>query len=202
MDIATVRDILKKYGHERLELEFRLGHRLAGKFVPGVTAASWAALKSTLDASPCFIVVTANTRELICDDGSKFVIPIGEGQRPFWMHKKRIVDTDAGIESAPWTCRTSVSLEETSTSNGPPSRHTFERLKQRWSYVYKCWSIDLTRVQSNLPHQLDNDGMSFEIEIELKDTSEFFARPLAHIMEWGWSIVQDVARLSSLNDAV
>ena len=48
---------------------------------------------------------------------------------------------------------------------------------------------------SNLPHQLDNDGVSYEVEIELADTGELFVRPLDVLLEWGWTLVEDMCRL-------
>lgn len=191
MDRKALLSILRSYGHKRLELEFRLGHKLGAKFVPGVSEAAWNTLKAVLEDSPDFEAVITNTRELICDDGSKYVIP--EDGAPYWMHKKRLCDFDADTESA-WCCRTSASLEEES-HRPAPTRHKFERCKHRWSYLHKCWSVDLTRVTSNLPHQLDNDSISYEIEIELKDTTELFARPADHLLEWGTSMTNDLCKL-------
>lgn len=189
----------RTYGRERLELEFRLGHRIAGKFVPGVAEERWTGLKDQLDrATPRhFELVTSETRELISNDGSggKYVIPTND--KPFWMHKKRLSDLDIDTDG-PWCCRASMSLEvvDTAEQQKPaPTGHVFERHKQRWSYRYRCWSLDLTRVVSNLPHQLDNDGVSYELEIELRDTSELFARPMDLVLEWGWDLVTDMCEL-------
>lgn len=202
---ASLRNIVRTYGRNRLELEFRLGHRIAGRFVPGVSENSWTALKAALDSSTAFEVAVTNTRELICDDGSggKYVIPeavaaqsaaaqSAAAPKPYWMHKRRLLDVDMDTEASPWCCRTSVSLEEMDgTNKAPPAHHKFERQKHRWSYKHRCWSIDLTRVVSNLPHQLDNDGVSFEVEFELVDTSELYARTLHDLLEWGWKLVSE-----------
>jgi hypothetical protein len=200
---ASLAGILRTYGHERLELEFRLGHRTAagahGKsnFVPGVSEAAWHKLKSVLDASPKFDSTSSVTRERMCDATSrgtaKYVTTVGAGGQelePHWMHKKRLCDIDADTGST-WCCRTSMSLEEREPAPAPPASHKFERHKERWSYRYRCWSIDLTRVTSNLPHELDNDAMTYEVEIELSDTAELFSRELDNLLEWGWSIVHD-----------
>lgn len=190
---ARLAHTLRTYGHQRLELEFRLGHRTAGKFVPGVSEASWNALKSTLEKSKSFQVVVSNTTELIADDG-KYVVPKGGGD-PFWISKQRLCDLDMDTGST-WCCRTSMSLEvvDPPGSRPPPAAHKFERHKERWSFVYRCWSVDMSRVISNLPHQLDNDGMAYEVEIELKDTTELFARPMEHVLEWGWKLVSDACQ--------
>lgn len=193
---AALAQVLRTYGRERLELEFRLGHRTAGKFVPGVSEAGWERLKCKLDdGSLGHQVVVTDTRELICDDGSggKYVVDTAT-QRGHWMHKKRLHDLDMDTES-PWCCRASLSLEVVDPperQRPAPPTHRFERHKQRWSYGFKCWSIDLTRVVSNLPHQLDNDGVSYEVEIELRDTAELFTRTLDDVLRWGWALVTDM----------
>lgn len=196
---APVRDrlahILKTYGHERVELEFRLGHRLGGRFVPGVTEPAWRALKAKLDASKAFEVVVVNTRELLSDDGSggKYVVP--QAAKPHWMHKTRLLDHDVDTDEGPWCCRTSVSLEVVEPPERqapPPKSHKFERVKERYSYKHRCWSLDLTRVVSNLPHQLDSEDATYEIELELADTSELFVRTLDNVLDWAWIMVCDM----------
>lgn len=191
---------LKAYGHERVELEFRLGHLMAGAFVPGVSPDAWEALRQALDASSDFEVVVTDTRELIGDDGSgKYVIDMTGREPAHWMHKKRLWHLDADTDST-WCCRTAAALEV----RDPPGRkpapvgHKFERRKERRSYRYKCWSFDLTKVVGNLPHQLDMDGVTHEVEIELADPSELFARPLPEVLEWGTRLVGDACRIMTL----
>lgn len=192
---AALAQVLRTYGHDRLELEFRLGHRTGGRFLPGVSEAGWQKLKTQLDAGKLGPgVVVTDTCELICDDGSggKYVVD-KTGSRPsYWMHKKRLHDFDVDTDT-PWCCRVSMSLEVVDdSSRRPPDTHKFERQKQRWSYPWKCWSVDLTRVVSNLPHQLDNDAVSYEVEIELRDPAQLFTRTMDEVVTWGWQLVQDV----------
>lgn len=200
---STLRQVIRTYGHTHLELEFRFGHRANGAFVPGISEREWTALKKELDDSvqqkKLEEVVVTHTRELICDNGlGKYIV---EGDRADsqgqWMHKKRVCDYDIDTETTAWCCRASVSLEELEKPGAkpPPMTHKFMREKHRWSYRYRCWSVDLTRVVSNLPHQLDNDGVSFELEIELVDTTELFVRTLDAVVEWGWLLVSDMCEL-------
>jgi len=206
----TLAGVLKTYGRDRLELEFRLGQRSGGKFVPGVSEDGWQRLKDQLDASSAMTCEASTTRELIPgNDGAKYVVPCAppgadQPAKPFWMHKKRLQDIDGDTRHAPWSCRASMSLEvvDRPAARQAPQDCKFERHKQRWSYTYKCWSIDLTRVMSNLPHQLDNDAVSFEVEIELVDTSEFFARPMEDIVRWGLRLVDDMCRMLAPPDDV
>lgn len=197
---AALAQVLRTYGHDRLELEFRLGVRGGGSFVPGVTQERWESLKQQLDAGSLGEgVVVTDTRELISDDGSggKFVVDCTGAAPGYWMHKKRLHDADLDTDS-PWCCRTSMSLEVVDPADAgrpPPAAHRFERHKQRWSYPWKCWSIDLTRVVSNLPHQLDNDGVSYEVEIELREPAALFTRTADDVLRWGWRLVSDMCRL-------
>lgn len=211
---AQLAGALRTYGRERLELEFRLGHRAHGKFVPGVSEAGWERLKARLDAAAAKgtsvrEVVVVEQRELLSDDGSgaKYVIPVDTGGppagAPYWMHKKRLADVDdVGVDTgSPWSCRCSVSLEEIDPPRRQrpapaPGAHRFERHKRRWSYKYRCWSLDLTRVTSNLPDQLDNDSVSYEVEIELEDTAELFCRHADNLMEWAWTLVLDACAMA------
>lgn len=194
---AALADVVATYGRKRLELEFRLGHRAGtGAFVPGVPRDAWAALKAALDASaesagsqlglPAF---TDDTEQIHHE--AKYVV----GSRR-WIHKRRLRDVDVDVPDQPWTCRASMSLEVADPpTQQRPADSKFERHKRRWSYPYRCWSIDLTEVASNLPHQLDNDGKSYEVEIELVDTGELFARPMPELAEWGMRLAADMCAL-------
>lgn len=180
---------MKTYGNDRLEFEFRLGHK-AGSFRPGVDGDAWARLKKALDGSPCMQVTHSLTTERIDSAGSKLVL---EGDKPVrTIHKKRLSDRDFQTDS-PWCARASLSLEEHEAASDV--KHVYERRKERWSYAYRCWSVDLTRVVGNLPHQLDDDTESFEVEIELRDTKELFVRTAENVVAWGWELVSDVCRM-------
>lgn len=197
---AALSGVLKTYGRHRLELEFRLGQRICGKFVPGVSEEGWHRLKTKLDESPDLTASHTNVRELIPGDnanpGAKYVVDILNPTAPaYWMHKKRLRDFDMDPDRhGPWGCRASLSLEVVDPPEAqkpPPVGCKFERHKQRWSYAYRCWSFDLTKVASNLPHQQDNDTVSYEVEIELVHTAEFFTRPVPEVLEWGLRLVDD-----------
>jgi hypothetical protein len=190
--------VLRTYGRDRLEFEYRLGQRVAGRFVPGITEACWTSVKDALDASPAFQQpLVTDTTELMSDDGSfgKYVCDASDASKSHWVHKQRLNDVDVDTCST-WTCRASTSLEAAGDPHaGPPAAHKYARHKKRWSYAFRCWSVDLTRVASNLPHQLDNDGISYELEIELRDTTELFSRPLGDVIDWGWRLITEMCQL-------
>ena len=111
-----------------------------------------------------------------------------------WMHKKRLANVDSDTNQGPWSIRASVSLEELDTTPAPIALK-YSRNKRRWSYRHRCWSIDLTRVQSNLPNDLDSDQDVYEIEVELVDPGILFQRSLDNVVVWGWQIAQDMCGL-------
>ena len=194
---SAVRREVLKFGHERLELEFRFGHSGSGAFRPGVSRAAWEGIKAELDSSENFEKEFVETREVI-RGSQKTVTDVSTGAVSV-MHKKRLSDTD--IDLAPWTLRASLSLEETDDASpkpaaAKPAGSAFTRHKKRWRYLHKCWSVDMTQVQSNLPHQLDTDEDVYEIEIELVDTEELFVRPADNVVTWGLQIARDFLAFS------
>ena len=191
-----VREAVTTYGHDRIELEWRLGHR-QGSFRPGVGVDAWRRLQTALDASPHFQKTYRDTVEKMGDvAGIKCIDEFTTGTQ-VWMHKTRLGDVDVdptGDSQRPWSQRASVSLEEVESTPAQVALK-YERKKQRWSYRHECWSIDLTKVQSNLPSHLDEDQDCFEVEIELVDQGILFERPLDHVVQWGWRLADDMCRL-------
>lgn len=188
---AHVLAALCAYGPDRVELEWRLGHR-QGSFRPGVSAAAWAKLQAALDASPAFTREYRETREALGDAAG--LKCIADAEATAWQLKKRLADVDSESDG-PWSVRASVSYESDVRPPTAPFEPRYERLKRRWSYRHRCWSIDLTRVRSNVADQLDADEESLEVEIELVDKDMVFERPLRHVVEWGYKMVAEVCEL-------
>lgn len=180
---------VKNHGVEPLEFEYRLGHRSGVAFKPGVNAAAWTRLKDVLDRSlPCTHAVTT---ERIDKNGSKLVTD-ADGAKVCVIHKRRVCHADLDVTGSPWCVRASVCLEARDDDGGGV-RHSYVRQKERWSYVVMdAWVIDLTRVHGNLPHQLDDDTESHEVEVELVDKKLMLTMTTRAIVAWGWSIVNDL----------
>lgn len=185
-----MKESIRKHGHDRLELEWRLGHR-HDHFRAGVDAAAWERLRAALDASPAFQKsFTESTEKMGRAAGVKCICP--QDGPATWMRKQRLADVDEDLAGHPWSVRASVSLEE---PMGRAALSQYERQKRRWSYTHRCWRIDLTSVASNLPAHKDDDRESYEVEIELVDPDVLFERPVSYIVEWGWKMVDEVCDL-------
>lgn len=194
-----VRAAVSTYGHARLELEWRLGHR-QGQFRPGVGAEAWRRLQTALEASPAFTKTFKDTLEKMGDaTGAKCMHDFATDATT-WMHKRRLadVDVDPSSDSArPWSMRASVSLEETDATGPPEGQLKYERRKKRWSYRHRCWSVDLTIVRSNLPAHLDEDEDTYEVEIELVDQGVLFEKTVEYVVTWGFQLADDMMALMS-----
>lgn len=194
--VRHVRDAVSTYGHTRIELEWRLGHR-QGHFRPGVGADAWKRLQAALDASPAFHGFFKESVETMTDAPGMKCIRDSSGKES-WMHKKRLadVDSDSGDGNKPWSVRASVSLEEADAAAPPGLGHIkYERHKRRWSYRHACWSVDLTAVRSNLPAQLDEDEETYEVEIELADQGVLFEKTVEHVVAWGYTLADELMAL-------
>lgn len=209
-----MRSAVTTYGHDRLELEWRIGHR-QGTFRPGVPPDAWRRLQAALDASPAFQKSHTETCERMGDaPGMKCIVSTTGATPDVWMHKKRLADVDVDPAPSsspgaaqtglgnPWSVRASLSLEEVEDGQQAPSSHAslafkYERRKQRWSYRYLCWSIDMTQVRSNLPSHLDADHDAFEVEIELVDQGMLFERTVEHLVGWGWRMADELCAIMS-----
>lgn len=193
--VRHVRAAVSTYGHTRVELEWRLGHR-QGQFRPGVGADAWKRLQAVLDGSPAFQSSFKESTELMGDAAGMKCIRDPSGNES-WMHKKRLADVDSDSDK-PWGVRASVSLEDTDSPAPPPHPGTqikYERHKRRWSYRHACWSVDLTAVRSNLPSHLDEDEHTYEVEIELVDQGILFEKTVEHVVEWGYRLADDMMEL-------
>lgn len=191
--IQHVRAAVATYGHTRIELEWRLGHR-QGHFRPGVGADAWNRLRAALDASPAFQSFFKESTETMSDAPGMKCIRDASGKES-WMHKKRLADVDSDSDKA-WSVRASVSLEETEPAAPAAAGHIkYERHKRRWSYRHACWSVDLTAVRSNLPTHLDEDEETYEVEIELVDQGVLFEKTVEHVVAWGYRLADDMMAL-------
>lgn len=191
-----MRDAVATYGHDKIELEWRLGHK-QGSFRPGVGADAWRRLQTALDASPAFTKTFKETVEKFGDAGGVKCIHDCVTGAESWLHKKRLADVDDD-GTGPWSVRASVSLEE--AADAPPQpvgQVKYERQKRRWSYRHACWSVDLTIVRSNLPSHLDEDRDAYEVEVELVDHDAMFERTMDNLVQWGWSLAADLCALMS-----
>jgi hypothetical protein len=191
------------HGHTGLELEFRLGHRLpGGTFTSNVGKDTFTKIVETLESSQAWdMVYDVDTIDMI-HSAAKHVTTTAykEGGAPApappprWMTKTKMATIDYETESA-LAARASVSIESFAPADPDPPPTTSRRIKSRRRFQWKCWAFDLTKVQSTLPGDLDNDDYSYEVEIELLDPGMLFERTMDSLAEWGMALVNDLLQM-------
>lgn len=181
----TLLEVLRRHGHHGLEIEWRIGRKLDREFVPGVSREEWTAVKNRMDAHG-FQKEELVTVEHVARDGYKKIV-YSDG-RTTWMNKFRIAHLDA--EEFRLSFAKEQFLHEPPKQQHQTIVHT--RHKERITYFFKIWKVDMTRVTSNDPDNLDNDMETFEIEIELADVGALFMYTVDHIVSWGEEVVARV----------
>jgi len=187
---AALRRTVFEHDYRTVELEFRIG--LHGKNDVGETR--WTKLRKFLGKETKKSVtvekIARGNQSLARGTSSRYVEGLGS---PHWNHKKRIHAEDD--VRPPWRVRTAVALEHVEPAPVPPSAWSIQRTKERYSYVVGAWTIDMTKVATAPPVDIDADH-SYEVEIELTDHLEFFGKELREILAAGRGIADDmIARM-------
>ncbi len=183
-EMEALKRTVFEHDYRTVELEFRIG--LHGKNDVGETR--WAKLRAFLgNETGRSITVEKITRGGEPGTTSRYVEGLGV---PRWNHKKRVHAED-DHEPRPWRIRTAVSLEHVEPAPSPPSAWSIQRTKERYSYVVGPWTIDLTKVATSPPTDIDADH-SYEVEVELTDHLEFFGKELKDIVAAGRTIANDM----------
>ena len=191
----SLRDVIHDHGHKNVELEFRLGRMVNNKYVAGVTKPTFESILRLLGKSPLFVKSEKTTLEKLNGTDMRFVIENGDESKGRWCYKKKVyVDTENGDGIVQ---RVSIALEGHEHTPPPPGSAPFKyhRLKKRTSFAYECWSIDLTRVTSNLPGHFDNDEEIYEVEVELTGIDAYFIYTFEHLTEWGSKLTANLQDL-------
>jgi hypothetical protein len=192
--LRNLRDVLHEQGHLNVEFEVRIGKLVNNKYVAGVSRTKFQHILQFLENSPAFVKKEKTTLEKLNGTDAKFIIENGDEAHGKWFYKKKVYSalcSDAGEGLIP---RVSVAIEGHDHTPPPPGSapYKYHRLKKRTSFKHKCWSVDLTRVTSNLPGQFDNDEEIHEIEVELADTEAYFVYTIDYLVEWGVHLIHEI----------
>lgn len=167
------------YGVDGIELEFRLPlvHR---SLVERVTA--------LLERTPAFRDLgTVETKEEYSGGDARRVTSADGTVRT--LYKRRI---DKAAIDGPVVG--TVSLERWMDGE-PPHDQSFPtyRKKTRRRFAHRCWEVHLTSFQTNDPRLSDQDGLLYDIELELDPASdELFVYTVDYMVQWGVSLLQQM----------
>ena len=150
---------------ENIEIELRLGQIQFNQFKSGLGSKDFFnKIKDTLDSAKCWDKVINNKHEEICYNGLRRTT-VFNGKKVMkhqCIRKERIINKNLEYSGTPYDLRISIS-KEIPTEDKIKSGSGILRKKNRYSYYYKDYIIDLTIVE-----QIDNgvSEMNYELEIE------------------------------------
>ena len=153
---------------DNIEIELRLGQIQFNEFKSGLGSKDFfIKIKNILDSSKIWNKVINNKHEELCMNGIRRTTMFNgkKVMRHQCIKKERLLNINLEYSGTPYDVRISVSKEipvEDKIKNGTGVL----RKKNRYSYYYKDYVIDLTMVE-----QIDN-GVSeiiYELEVEFKN---------------------------------
>ena len=163
---------LSKIMHEHklkdnIEIELRIGQIQHDGFKPGLgTVEFYNKIKNTLDTCQDWIKVVNSKTEELCSNGMRRTISVNDKKiiKHQCMKKERILVKDLTYTGTPYNIRISV-CKEIDVNN--KIKIGIIRKKNRLSYYYKDYIIDLTIVE-----QIENgvSTINYEIEVEFINT--------------------------------
>ena len=150
---------------DNIEIEIRLGQIQFNTFKSGLGSKDFFnKIKTTLDSAKCWDKIVNNKHEELCHNGLRRTTTFNgkKVMKHQCIKKERLINKNYEYSGTPYDLRISVS-KEIPTEDKIKSGTGILRKKNRFSYYYKDYVIDLTTVE-----QIDN-GVSetnYELEVE------------------------------------
>lgn len=201
--------VLKNHNIQNIELEFRLGHVETDKFQSNINDTFFKTINRILGSSSVF----KNTKHKYIDNyftinNKRIRHRVYDNNEELYIMKNKLINIDVSCSNGPFDFRISLSTEESVDKSmidelkngGDLEDHddhilkTYERKNERNSYIYKCWSWDLTVTSSG-------STKNNEIEIEVIDIKSQLAKnDMKYIVESGILKIQDMMKMCEKTD--
>ena len=150
-----------------VEFELRLGKVNNKMFDTNVGKEIFEKLKRALEKYPDWEEIR-ETNTSVYYKGDTRVIVNEDTEDTEYIHKKPVSKENLVLEGRPLDVRFAVSIEEPVEQNDSDVMDSV-RMKNRFSYIRKNLSIDLTRVTGQTDDPDDEEKERFEVELEIID---------------------------------
>lgn len=197
MILSRLSEVLLHHDFRTLELEFRLGVCVDGKFYANVPKHRWQRMKDGMKGEPKeFTTIDKYVRTNDPAISSRFVSS-STGEEDYWEQKQKMYSEIKRDKE--FAIRTSIALEEKKIPEdhvlapGNSLKFITRRKKVRSTFVQGHWNIDFTRVEQ-VPSFDDVEEM-YEIEIELSDNGVFFEKEMSVVIEEGIQLARYLVSL-------
>lgn len=153
------------------EIEFRFGRPSGKGFDTNVGPAVFDKVSRALHKYDGWESTKHTNATVYYFEGNKRLAVDEETDEQVGHIKKRVLVDDFSMESAPFDVRLGVSTEEPFEYDGDETS-TKQTTKERWSFVRKNLSIDMTIVKGTPDDKDSDEDTTHQIEMEIIDPSQ------------------------------
>ena len=158
--------IINRYKNsDNIEIEFRLGRRTGNKFDTNVGKSTFEKCLTALQNYRGWESTSHNKYTVYYFDGGKRMQINEETDDRESQIKQRIEVNDFQHQSLPFDVRIGVSRETPFEYDGETA--TDQKTKERWSFVRKNLSIDVSKIEGDPDDRDCDDDTTFQIEMEI-----------------------------------
>jgi hypothetical protein len=152
------------------EIEIRFGRQSGKSFDTNVGPQTFAKVKRALEKYQGWETTKHSNATVYYFDGSKRLTVDEDTDEQVGQIKKRVKVEDFAVANAPFDVRIGVSTEEPFEYDGDETSNE-QKTKERWSFVRKNLSIDLTIVKGTPDDKDAEEDTAYQIEMEIVDPS-------------------------------
>jgi hypothetical protein len=150
------------------EIEIRFGRRASSGFDTNVGRDTFEKVLKALGSYKGWESSAHTTSTVYYFDGHKRLTVNEETDEQVGQIKRRVRVDDFALENAPFDVRLGISTEVPYEYDGEETS-TEQKTKERWSFVRKNLSIDMTVVKGTPDDKDADDDTTYQIELEIID---------------------------------
>jgi hypothetical protein len=151
---------------DNTEIEFRFGRKAAKGFDTNVGPENFAKVLKALEKYTGWEDKKHTNSTVYYFEGSKRLIVDEETDEQVGQIKKRVAVNDFQIENLPLDVRLGISTEIPFEYDGEETS-TKQKTKERWSFVRKNLSIDMSIIRGDPDDKDSDDDTVYQIELEI-----------------------------------
>lgn len=167
--------VLDRYKHApNIEIEIRFGRKSGHNFDTNVGSETFQKCLKSLDTYTGWESKRHDKFDVYYFEGGKRLQINEQTEERDSVIKQRVLVDDFALPGLPFDVRLGVSTETPFEYDGETA--TEQKTKERWSFVRKNLSIDLSKVQGTPDDPDDDEDTSYQIEMEIIDPAQLQTR--------------------------
>lgn len=151
---------------ENIEIEFRFGRKSQNNFDTNVGQETFKKLLIGLNGYIGWETTKHTSATVYYFDGGKRLTVDDESEEHVGCIKQRVKVDDFSLEGHPFDIRLGISTEKPFEYDGEETSNK-QKTKERWSFVRKNLSIDLTMIKGDPEDKDCDEDTSYQVEMEI-----------------------------------